>query len=143
MRSRSMPHRGSGARARSRPEARIVTLPPPDPWTDRDFAFHAHESLRRRAYVPSAEVKLERDAGERDSGGATRGWKAVGRVAHRPEAMLPETPEAREPDRGHADTSLRDEVAHRIVSQPETPAWTSRWPCGTGSSRWRGRCPSG
>lgn len=117
MRSRSTPHRGSTLRPRSRREAHIVTLPAPDPWTDRDFAFHARESLRRHAYVPSAEAKRERDTGGQEVGATMRGWKAIGRISQRPEAMLPETPEPREPDRGHADTSLRDEVAHRIVSQ--------------------------
>lgn len=117
MRSRSMTQRGSAPRARSRSAARIVTMPPPDPWTDRDFAFHARESLRRRAYVPSAEVKLDRDAGDGGFGPATHGWNAVPRTPQTRPSMLPNAPEPRQPDRGHADTSLRDDVAHRIVSQ--------------------------
>ena len=119
MRSRSHPHRGTATtRARSRGDARIVTLPPPDPWTDRDFAFHARESLRRRAYVPSAEAKREREADE-DAGHSpsARGWSAVSRSARPVATISLDAPEPRQPDRGHADTSLRDQIAHRIVAQ--------------------------
>jgi osmotically-inducible protein OsmY len=56
---------------------------PPFPWTDRDFAFHARASLRRRV------------SGQEDSTVRARGRAS----------------------RGHADASLRDEVAHRIVSE--------------------------
>jgi len=117
MRSRSRPHRGTTAtRVRSRGEARAFT-PPPDPWTDRDFAFHVRESLRRRAYMPSAEAKRERDASDWGFGPATRGWNERQRAMLPSDAVATSGYDPRLKDRGHADTSLRDEIAHRIVAE--------------------------
>jgi hypothetical protein len=116
MRFRSTPHRGPATkRSRTRAGSRAVTLPPPDPWTDRDFAFHVRETLRRRAYVPSAEARREREAGDWAIGPAMRGWDAATRPTLSSEVLKGGEPRA--DDRGHADTSLRDEIAHRIVSE--------------------------
>ena len=88
MRSRSHPHNGVAAtRTRTRAEARTVTLPPPDPWTDRDFAFHVRNSLKRRAYVPSAETKL--DAGDRGFSPLARGRNPGLRVTLASDAVSP------------------------------------------------------
>ena len=117
MRSRSHPHNGVAAtRTRTRAEARTVTLPPPDPWTDRDFAFHVRNSLKRRAYVPSAETKL--DAGDRGFSPLARARNAGLRVITlASDAVSPRASASGSRGRGHADASLRDEIAHRIVSE--------------------------
>lgn len=98
-----------------RAEARTVTLPPPDPWTDRDFAFHVRNSLKRRAYVPSAETKL--DAGDRGFSPLARGRNPGLRVTLASDAVSPRASASGSRGRGHADASLRDEIAHRIVSE--------------------------
>ena len=71
MRNRSTPGRGP-------------TFAPPFPWTDRDFAFHARASLRRRMSARGDDETVYARA---------------------------------RASRGYADTSLRDDVAHRIVSE--------------------------
>lgn len=116
MRSRSHPHNGVAAtRARTRADARVVTFPPPDPWTDRDFAFHARDAVKRRAYVPSAEAKG--DASNWGISPLARGRNAGLRVTLASEALSPRASSSGLRGRGHADASLRDEIAHRIVSE--------------------------
>jgi hypothetical protein len=81
MRNRSSPDRTRASRVGrnlSRTSSAEPPLAPPFPWTDRDFAFHAGERLRRPV-VDRAAVARQRA--------------------------------------GTADTSLRDEIAHRIVSE--------------------------
>jgi hypothetical protein len=75
------------------------------------------ESLRRRAYVPSAEAQREREAGEGGRPPSARGWSAASRTARAGPTISLDAPEPRAPERGHADTSLRDEIAHRIIAQ--------------------------
>jgi len=81
MRNRSSPDRTRASRVGrtvSRPTFAEPASAPPFPWTDRDFAFHAGERLRRPV-VDRAAIARQRA--------------------------------------GNADTSLRDEIAHRIVSE--------------------------
>ena len=80
MRNRSSPDRTRVSRA-GRKTFRTASEPmlaPPFPWTDRDFAFHAGERLRR-PLVDRGAIARQRA--------------------------------------GSADTSLRDEIAHRIVAE--------------------------
>jgi len=81
MRNRSSPDRTRVSRAGRTVSRTSFVEPapaPPFPWTDRDFAFHAGQRLRRPV-VDRGAIARERA--------------------------------------GNADTSLRDEIAHRIVSE--------------------------
>jgi hypothetical protein len=76
-------------------------LAPPFPWTDRDFAFHAREALRR-------PIRARSEPRERDGR-----WNIDVR-AHAADEVAAERAKAAE---GTKDTSLRDLVAHRILTE--------------------------
>ena len=110
MRSRSKPdrtHPRASRIARASPRATGDTPPmmaPPFPWTDRDFAFHARDALRR----PVVERREAQPPRPRE------GRRSIDVRAHAADQTALERAKAA---RGSRDTSLRDQVAHRLVAE--------------------------
>ena len=104
MRNRSTPDRTRASRIGRKPPRSSGDEPmlaPPFPWTDRDFAFHARDALRR-------PVRARAEAPRQ--GGA---WNIDVR-AHAADEAARERTKAAE---GLKDTSLRDAIAHRILAE--------------------------
>ena len=103
MRNRSTPDRTRASRVgrKPRPSGDEPMLAPPFPWTDRDFAFHARDALRR-------PIRARAEAPKRD-----RAW-SLDVHAHARDEVADERAKAAE---GCKDTSLRDAIAHRILAE--------------------------
>ncbi|MEO8485044.1 MAG: BON domain-containing protein [Betaproteobacteria bacterium] len=114
-RSPCAPRPARGRRASSsRSAPGEPAIAPPFPWTDRDFAFHARQAPRLHA--SRKEPELPRAPVDAGATPAPRRRSLRDRVPAI--ETLNEWPSDRARAlRGLADASLRDEVAHRIVSK--------------------------